>query len=134
MYYIEKTFEMSSAHRLCELPGTHKCNAMHGHNFEVTIVVGAEVLDDTGFVIEFSELARIVDDRVLRYLDHHDINEAFRDLKGGQDLTFQPTAERMARWISHQVFDELPDRCIVKRVIVRETEHSAAVWEYDANS
>ena len=53
MYYIEKTFEISSSHKLT-LSYRSKCENLHGHNWKITVMCKAETLDENGMVVDFS--------------------------------------------------------------------------------
>ena len=46
----------------------------HGHNFELFVTVKGEVKQDTGFVINLKDLAKIVNDKVIDKLDHKNLN------------------------------------------------------------
>ncbi len=65
--------EFAAAHALRHYQG--KCEAPHGHNFQVEAVVQGRVLTpDTELLLDFSVLkARLKE--VLDTLDHHDLNE-----------------------------------------------------------
>ncbi|MGN0069889.1 MAG: 6-carboxytetrahydropterin synthase QueD [Prevotella sp.] len=108
MYYIEKTFEISASHQL-KLSYASKCSRLHGHNWLVTVSCRAEQLDGNGMVTDFSEVKRLVMDR----LDHANLNEV---------LPFNPTAENIARWIVEQV-----PNCY--RARVQESEGNVAIYE-----
>lgn len=110
MYYLEKTFSISAAHRL-ELPYESKCNSLHGHNWSITVCCRTKELDENGMVVDFSRIKHAVHDQ----LDHKCLNDV---------LPFNPTAENIARWICDQV-----PHCY--RVAVQETEGNCAIYERD---
>ena len=70
MYFIEKTFEISACHRLV-LPYESKCTHIHGHNWLITVYCKSLELNESGMVVDFSEVKR----RVKKVLDHQDLNE-----------------------------------------------------------
>ncbi|HLZ53000.1 MAG TPA: 6-carboxytetrahydropterin synthase, partial [Verrucomicrobiae bacterium] len=39
---LRKTFQFEAAHLLPHLPKSHKCRRLHGHSFQVDIVVAGE--------------------------------------------------------------------------------------------
>ncbi len=85
--------EFAAAHALRHYQG--KCEAMHGHNFQVEAVVqGAELTPKTELLLDFSVIkARLKE--VLDTLDHHDL---------GQVPPFDrlnPSSENLARHIFH---------------------------------
>lgn len=110
MYFVRKTFEFSAAHQL-ELTYTSQCTQLHGHNWTVTVECKADSLDENGMVIDFSHIKRLVIDM----LDHKVLNEV---------LTFNPTAENIARWI----VDMVP-HCY--RAEVQESAGNWAAYERD---
>ena len=78
------------------LPGHDKCGSLHGHTYKIEVVIEGE--KTSGMVIDFSDLKRVVESRVLERLDHACAN----------DLMDNPTAEVLARWIWDELRPELP--------------------------
>jgi 6-pyruvoyltetrahydropterin/6-carboxytetrahydropterin synthase len=90
MYSIEKRFAFSASHTIGGLAGDHPCARLHGHNYEVAVVLEAGELDGRGFVRDYRELdalKRLIDET----LDHRHLNDVL-----GHDRT---TAEEIARWL-----------------------------------
>ena len=60
-----------------------KCNNPHGHghNYRVEIGVGGELDAATGRVVDLEALDRIVNERVVKYLDHRYVNEDIAEFK-----------------------------------------------------
>lgn len=110
MYYITKRMEISGSHRL-SLPYPSKCSRLHGHNWVITIHCKSRELNADGMVADFTE----VKERIHGRLDHADLNEV---------VSFNPTAENMARWICEQV-----PHCF--RVDVQESTGNTATYERD---
>ena len=110
MYYIQKKIEVSACHRLT-LDYESKCTQVHGHNWLITIFCKSRELDRNGMVIDFSEVKRLIKDR----MDHKILNEVF---------DFNPTAENLARWCVEQV-----PHCY--KAIVQECEGNIAAYEID---
>ena len=108
MYYMTKRMEIAGAHRLT-LPYESKCRDLHGHNWLVTVHCRAEQLDENGMVCDFTEVKRLIHDR----LDHKFLNNV---------VPFNPTAENIARWICENV-----PNCW--RVDVQESEGNVASYE-----
>jgi 6-pyruvoyltetrahydropterin/6-carboxytetrahydropterin synthase len=65
---VSKDYLTFSAAHFLSIAG-HKCEALHGHNYVVTVVVEGEVDPRTGFVIDFAVLKRILRPAIDR-LDH----------------------------------------------------------------
>jgi 6-pyruvoyltetrahydropterin/6-carboxytetrahydropterin synthase len=57
MYKIGKTYHFSAAHTI---PGHPKCGRVHGHNYEVTIILSGDKLDDMGMLVDYSEMDRLI--------------------------------------------------------------------------
>jgi len=83
MFYLEKTIEISAAHKL-ELDYDSKCQNLHGHNFQVTIFCKSKTLDKNGMVLDFETIKGKV-----KILDHRGLNP----------LIPQPTSENIAQYI-----------------------------------
>jgi len=110
MFYIKKTIEVSGAHRLT-LDYPSKCTEMHGHNWIITIYCRSKELDDNGMVVDFSDIKRLIFDK----LDHKVVNDV---------IPYNPTSENIARWCQQQI------RCCY-RVDVQETSGNIATYEVD---
>jgi 6-pyruvoyltetrahydropterin/6-carboxytetrahydropterin synthase len=90
VYTIAKRFAFSAAHAIGGLPAHHPCGRMHGHNYEVEVVLQSATLDSIGFVRDYRELS-IVKEFIDNNLDHRHLNEIL-----GHDQT---TSEVIAKWI-----------------------------------
>lgn len=88
-----------------------KCENLHGHNWIITVYCRSKELNADGMVVDFSHIKQVVKEQ----LDHHNLNEV---------LSFNPTAENIARWIC----DQIPT-CF--KVEVQESESNIAVYEED---
>jgi len=84
MVYISKQVHFSAAHKLYnpawsrekneEVFGACANENWHGHNFELIVTVKGEPDPDTGFVMNFKELKRIIEDCILEKVDHKNLN------------------------------------------------------------
>jgi len=113
---VRRAFEFEAAHRLPEHPG--KCRRLHGHSYRLVVAVDGRVDPSTGMVIDFSELKRVVADRVVDRLDHACAN----------DLIDNPTAEVMASWIWNELRAELPG---LVEIELFETRNCSVVYRGD---
>jgi 6-pyruvoyltetrahydropterin/6-carboxytetrahydropterin synthase len=119
MMNITQAFTFEAAHRLPNVPATHRCHRMHGHSYRVELTVSGPVDPHTGWVIDFYDIESIFGPLLAR-LDHHCLNE----IEGLEN----PTAENIAAWIWHRLRPDLPG---LARVRVAETPMSWA--EYDGD-
>lgn len=120
-FTVYREIFFSSAHRLRNYNG--KCENLHGHNWRVRLYVSTEELDETGFVVDFKVLDKILKD-VTDILDHQNINE----------LPFftetNPTAENIAKFIFDESQKMINDsRVKLSKVSVWESEKSCATVE-----
>ncbi|MCI1683309.1 MAG: 6-carboxytetrahydropterin synthase QueD [Bacteroides sp.] len=110
MYTVIKRMEVSASHCL-HLSYRSKCENLHGHNWIITVYCRSAELNENGMVVDFSQIKELVKEK----LDHHNLNEI---------LSFNPTAENIARWICEQI-----PTCF--KVSVQESEANIAVYEKD---
>jgi 6-pyruvoyltetrahydropterin/6-carboxytetrahydropterin synthase len=110
----------SAAHRLMGYDG--KCEAIHGHNWKVDIVVKARELDETGIAMDF----RIIKEKakeILDTLDHSFLNE----------LPFfqndNPSSENIAKYIYKQLSNIInTDRVSISKVSAWESDTACASY------
>lgn len=119
---IVKTFRFEAAHWLPHFPDGHKCRRLHGHSFEVEVVVAGPVDEHTGVVMDFGELKRVVNPLIDR-LDHYCLNELGAKLS--DPLLSNPTSENVARWFWRELKPLLP---LLDEVIVHETCTSRCMY------
>ena len=81
------------------------CNnpSFHGHNYDLDVSVEGEISPDTGYVMDLTELKRLVEELVLCRLDHQNLNA---DVPWFADLI--PTAENIAVVIWRELRAALP--------------------------
>ena len=113
---IYKDFSIEAAHRLPNVPDGHKCARLHGHSFQVRLVISGEPGASSGWVMDFSEIKEIFKPLFDR-LDHHYLN----DIKGLEN----PTSENLAIWIWRELKADLP---LLSRVEIKETCTSGCVY------
>jgi hypothetical protein len=59
LYTIAKSFSFSASHKIEGLSADHPCSRLHGHNYEVEMILQSSVLDAVGFVRDYRELAAL---------------------------------------------------------------------------
>ena len=116
---IYKAFTIEAAHRLPNLPESHKCYRLHGHSFKIEVHVTGEVDQNTGWIMDFADISAAFKPLFER-LDHHYLNE----IEGLEN----PTSENLARWIWCQLKPALP---LLSSVVVKETCTAGCVYVGD---
>ena len=107
MYYVSKRIEIAGCHRL-NLSYESKCKNLHGHNWIITVFCKAKQLNTDGMVCDF----KYIKEKIHGYLDHGNFNEL---------LSFNPTAENIAKWITEQI-----PECY--KAMVQESEGNIAIY------
>lgn len=118
-YTISKDHHFSASHHLAGLPDDHPCTRLHGHNYRLRVTLKSLTVDQVGFVADYHALTpflRWVDDM----FDHRHLNDV---------VSFNPTAELLARHFTEQAIQRLPlpDGVWVS-VAVSETPKTWAEW------
>lgn len=85
---IGRHFEFEACHQLPEAPQYGKCSNLHGHRYELEVVVKGEV-NREGWICDFSEVKGIVNEAIINLFDHADLNVYFEI----------PTAENILQFI-----------------------------------
>jgi 6-pyruvoyltetrahydropterin/6-carboxytetrahydropterin synthase len=121
-YSITKRVEFAASHRLLKLSADHQCSRLHGHNYVVEVTASSYQLDDTGFVLDFGVISKLIKTK----FDHQDLNERMRE---------NPTAENLAMCIGKMVFKHIFDigeegTVWVDKVTVWETSTCSATIEF----
>ena len=104
-----KEFFFEAAHLLPNVPPDHKCARLHGHSFAVRIYVEGQVGDNSGWVMDFSDISSAFNP-IQKELDHCYLNE----IKGLEN----PTSENIVRWIWERLKPDLPQ---LFEIEIRET-------------
>ncbi|HOV26534.1 MAG TPA: 6-carboxytetrahydropterin synthase QueD [Pseudobacteroides sp.] len=110
---ITKVFTFDSAHHLDGYEG--KCKYIHGHTYKLEVTLKGPV-DKNGFVIDFTELKRIVEDNVISVVDHKYLNEIF---------DFNPTCELIGFWIWDKIDAAIKgEEYFLEKIVLWETPTS----------
>jgi 6-pyruvoyltetrahydropterin/6-carboxytetrahydropterin synthase len=120
MYELKIITEFSAAHNLRNFRG--KCEALHGHNWKVEVVLSGENLDDSGVVLDFAEV-KAATSEIMSEIDHRYLN----------DLPFfmenNPSSENIARYIFHRLQEKIDnDRVRIRRVTAWESQDACASY------
>ena len=119
MYTVTVEDRISCAHSLSGYNG--ECARVHGHNFEITIVLKSENLDSFGMVADFKEIKKRLRDFLERF-DHQNLNAISPFDK------ILPTSENIASVIYKEMKISLP-----QLVEVRVSEQKGSLAAYSEN-
>ena len=56
---IYKQFTFDAAHFLPKVPEGHKCRALHGHTYHLTVFISGSVLQEQGWVMDFTDIKAV---------------------------------------------------------------------------
>ncbi len=111
--YVTRRVHFNAAHRLDNPDKSTdwnrstfgKCNSpnWHGHNYILEVTVAGTPDPDTGYVIDLSQLDRIVQERIVDKCDHSNLNMDVDFLQG-----ILPSAENLAIAFWRQLESALP--------------------------
>ena len=71
---LSKTFRFEAAHRLPRVPEGHKCGRLHGHSYQIDVIIRGDVNPDTGMVVDFAQITDAWQP-LHAVLDHYYLNE-----------------------------------------------------------
>lgn len=97
MYRLQVKAHFDAAHYIRDYPG--KCSRMHGHRWEVEVVLEGEELDEMNILVDFSLVKKALT-TLLDDLDHYIINKQLNEKN--------VTAEFLAKWIWERFKEESP--------------------------
>lgn len=117
MYTILVKDKFSSAHNLRNYNG--KCENVHGHTFEVELLLELEKLNNIGISIDFKDVKNVLKAE-LDKLDHYYLNQIDPFDK------INPSAENIAHFLYNKIKIKLPE---LKEVFVWESENARASYK-----
>lgn len=99
MWEISKEFHFSASHQLGDLPESHQCARLHGHNYILVVRLSSPTLEGPGFVIDYGDLTFVKEwaDR----MDHRHLNDLF---------PFNPTSENTIWFLWEEIRKSLDNR------------------------
>lgn len=120
---IGKEYSFEAGHHLPNHKG--KCRHPHGHSYRLEVEIEGPILDhpgksEDGMVLDFSDLDKVVNEILLSWLDHQELNHSL------QAWVRRPTAELICKWIA----ERLKTRHLlnISRIRLWETAKSWAEW------
>ncbi|HUN65309.1 MAG TPA: 6-carboxytetrahydropterin synthase [Bacteroidota bacterium] len=101
MVYLTRKEHFCASHRLFNPAYSYEKNVEvygkcayengHGHNYEIEVTVCGEPDPETGMIIDLKKLSDIMEEKILKVVDHRHLNMDVEFLKG-----VIPTAENLA--------------------------------------
>jgi len=91
---VTQIFTFESAHRLENYNG--QCANLHGHSYVLHVSIKGKIGPE-GFVQDFYDIERVVNEIVISKLDHAFLN----------DILTPPTAENIVIWVWSQLKNKL---------------------------
>lgn len=137
MVFVTRKAHFNAAHRLHNPDKTDrwnkekfgKCNHenWHGHNYTVSVTVVGIPDEETGCVIDFSDLKAIIHKRIIVKCDHKNLNLDVPFLKG-----IMPSTENLAKVFFYELEDSIKERsngdAFLYEVALQETERNSAKY------
>ena len=134
--------EFELAHLLDNYDGA--CSHPHGHTYKVDITVEGVINENTGMVMDFNQLKKVIKDVVpdhyfisdSRFNDEDSFQYRLRQLfdeygKRYKSWPFRPTAENMVCYFAHELKFKLPNNVFVVNIKLYETSNSYAEWRIE---
>jgi 6-pyruvoyltetrahydropterin/6-carboxytetrahydropterin synthase len=134
MIYVTRKELFSAAHRLFRpeysdeenLRIFGKCSNpnWHGHNYTLFVTVKGEVNKETGFVIDLKKLSQIINEKVIKIVDHRNINLEVSFMKGKLAST-----ENLAIGIWNELNENIRNQGVLLHCVkLKETENNIAEY------
>ena len=124
MPHITKQFKFCAAHKYWNDNWSDEKNKeifeddirIHGHNYELDITISGIPSEESGFIVNISELKQIVDKNVISILDHSQIDEDVLWFKNKQ-----PSTENLVIFIWDQIVPHINGKMKLHKIKLRET-------------
>lgn len=110
---VTKAMDFDSAHFITDHPG--KCSNQHGGRYRLEVSLNGPIDPATGFVVDYGRLKRVMENRVIKRMDHHHLNFAH------PGLSWRSSSELLAIFIWQQILDYFPE---LDELVLHETANS----------
>lgn len=134
LVYLTRIESFSASHRLHnplidgqknkEIYG--KCNTSHGHNYKVEVTVKGIVDVMTGMVLDIAVLKNIINETVMKSLDHKDID---KDVEYFSQNNIVSSAENIAVFIWKIIQQKLPNSAKLHSIKLHETDKNVVEYK-----
>lgn len=139
MISVTKIFRFEMGHAIHGYEGM--CKYIHGHSYVLHVTVSLSggfenPISAPGFVIDFKELKKIVNEKVINDLDHslvlsQDYVNSHEITENGQNLIiwpYEPSAENILIYIKEKLAGTLGEKVKIAKMKLWETSDSFAEW------
>ncbi len=126
MVYLTRLEHFNAAHKLYnpawskekneEVFGVCANENWHGHNFELYVTIKGDIDTETGFLFDVKKLSKLIQEKVIKRLDHKNLNMDVDFLQGKMCST-----EVLAMEIWNQLQGNLPSHVKLHSVRLYET-------------
>ena len=72
---VYRRFRFHSARYLPNLSDEHICKQTHGHTFNITLYINGDINPKDGFVIDFFDIDKVMENKILPLIDHKLLNK-----------------------------------------------------------
>lgn len=137
MLKVTKIFRFETAHAIHGYEGL--CKNIHGHSYVLHVTVGIEdynqdYLPGTGFIIDFKELKKIINEAVVKPFDHAlllsetylELHPEMRKMENLHVWKMEPSVENMIIYIKNKIIHKFPDGLSLCNLKLYETSDSYA--------
>ncbi len=120
MFVLKIVTDFASAHSLRDYLGD--CSRLHGHNWQVEMMIATRKLNSNGIAIDFRDIKKQTK-IVVKRLDHQYLNEIVPFDK------LNPTAENLAKYFFDEVGQLINTSDVkVKEVTIWETQRASVTY------
>jgi 6-pyruvoyltetrahydropterin/6-carboxytetrahydropterin synthase len=137
MLKVTKIFRFETAHAIHGYEGL--CKNIHGHSYILHVTVGItkqeqEYLPGTGFIIDFKDLKKIINEAVVKPFDHalilsQEFLKLHPEMMKMENLhiwEMEPSVENILIYIKNKIQDKFPDNVQLCKLKLYETSDSYA--------
>lgn len=124
MPYITKQFKFCAAHKYWNKNWSDEKNIqifaddvrIHGHNYQLDVTIAGQPCKESGFILNLADLKEVVENKVIKVLDHSQIDV---DVPWFENR--QPSTENLVIFIWDQIYPFLKDKMKLHKIKLRET-------------
>ena len=115
---IFRTYIFHSARYIPTLDENHPCSKMHGHTFKMAVEINGPIDKKIGFVMDFYDIDKIVNNHIIKFIDHKILNEI--------DGLSNPSSEYLAIWIWEKLKPHLP---LLSTITISEEHGTGMIYK-----